>query len=309
MKLFQEYSSRIYHFIAMPSLLILSIEPLLCGCGNPSSKELSKVFKQTETLAIFSVPDHCEPHFYPSSQFHWDSLLEGISEGGGGAIVDIQDGRWSSSGDWDGFISDLELLIALSYLPVGGAVGVAVGGTSNALRMPPLMSYHFRSTLSIALKDRNPGNQVARRIHNNYQEKYPEQIPRRIYWSDQERAEYTTASSREKKETVKDFSRSLYSDGNRMLLVIQGRDYGLSGWTSKKPTPCFFLTICAELLHTQDGRRFYRRSFEYKSDPHTLKEWESKKYLILKGEFDKACQDIGDMISDELFGRNAYCGS
>ena len=91
------------------------------------------------------------------------------------------------------------------------------------------------------------------------------------------------------------------SSGNQMLLKIHGTDYGLAGATSKNTASYFFMIIQAELIRSRDGKRIYCREFEYKSVSHGLKEWQANKGRALKEEFDQACQNIGDIISNELF--------
>ena len=297
MKTCREYTSgRPYRWVITGHIFSVCIGLSLCGCGNPSRKELSNVFGRTESLAIFSIPDCRKPHFHPSAQFNWDSLFEGMSEGGNRAIADVQ--GWYAEDPFSG-------IIIFSYI----TGSFAAGGISNARQMPSIMRSHFQSTLSIAFKDQNSGDQVARIIQEYYREKYPQLYSRRIYWSDRECAEYMTGSCKRKKQKIDELSKSAALDGNRMLLIIHGKDYGLSGGTAKEPASCFFMTVCAELIRTQDGRQYYYRKFEYKSVPRVLKEWEADKYRMLKEEFDTACQNIGDRISDDLFGVNAYCGS
>ena len=82
-------SSRIHYLLLTGCICIF-----LLGCGNPSRKKLSRILEQTETLAILSVPDRCEPHFYPSSEFSWDGMWGGVSKGATDGFEEIPDFVW-----------------------------------------------------------------------------------------------------------------------------------------------------------------------------------------------------------------------
>lgn len=267
---------------------LISICIMLAGCGNPSRKELSKILEQTGSPAILSAPDYCEPHFYSSSKFSWDGVWEGMSEGGSSAIADAKE-----SYDYLGPI--LGALLFFIRVPVG----VVVGGVSNAYQMP--MKSHFEYILYNAFEGRNPGDQVAQHIYTNCKEKNPEWYFQRVYWGDSAFAKYRTASLHDKESKIKEFYGTLDSSGIQTLLVVSGTDYGLAAGTTKDMESSFFMTIHAELFRGKDGRRIYHREFNYKSTSHVLKEWEAAQGQLLKNEFDRACQNIGDMISNEFF--------
>ena len=264
---------------------------ILAGCGNPSRKELSKILEQTESLAILSAPYGCEPHFYPSSEFSWDRVWEGMSEGGSSAIADVKE-SYNYLGPILGGI--------LFFIRV--PVAVVAGGASNAYQMPNELKSHFGANLRNSLEDRNPGEQVARRIHTNCKEKNPELHSLRIYWNDREDAAYRIASSQDKKAKNQGFCRTLDSSGMQMLLEIHGTDYGLAGGTTKDPVSCFFMNIQADLIRSKDGKRIYSREFEYKSASHGLNEWETDGGKLLKDQFNQACFDLGDRVSSEMLG-------
>ena len=63
----------------------------------------------------------------------------------------------------------------------------------------------------------------------------------------------------------------------------------------------FFMIVEAELIRSKDGKRIYRREFEYKSVARSLREWEVNRGQALKKEFNQACQNIGGIISNEFF--------
>jgi hypothetical protein len=256
---------------------------------------MSEILEQTETLAILSVPDRCKPHFYPSSEFNWISVLEGMSEGGGGAIEELQYCEMEN-GTWESFLSGFIVIPLILRVPVD----VFVGGTSNSCQMPNAYENHFRAALWIAFEDPDLADQVGQRIHTNCREKKLDS--QWVYWSDRQCAEYRSASSRDKKVKMKEFCRTLDLSGNQMLLKIHGIDYGLVGGTMDDPVSCFFMNVQAELIRSKDGKRIYRREFEYKSVSYELKEWEANRGQALKEEFDQACQNIGDLISNDLFG-------
>ena len=267
---------------------------LVQGCGNPSQRELSRIFEETESLAIFSVPDCCEPHFYASSEFSWRSMVEGMSESGGNTVADFY--NVDLEDPVHNFFFPIETVFFFIRLPVDILLG-----TSKSFEMPPIMKSHFRYILCNAIEGRNPNDQVTQIIYIKLKEQNPELDSQRVHWSDRECTEYRIASPPDKKIKMKELYRTLDSYGIQMLLKIQIIDYGLAGATRENWSPHFFIDVQAELIHCKDGKRIYRQEVEYKSVSYDLKEWGSEDSRILKEEFDKACQNIGDMISDELF--------
>ena len=243
-------SSRLHYLLLTGCICIF-----LLGCGNPSRKKLSRILEQTETLAILSVPDRCEPHFYPSSEFSWDGMWGGVSKGATDGFEEIPDFVW----EYDYYPLGIAALIYSFVRVPAGAIG---GGVSKAREMPHLMKCHFRYVLSNAFEDRNPCEQVSRRIYANCTERKPELNPQQEYWSDREGANYGNASSRDSE--MKGVYSVSYSSGNQMLLKIHGTDYGLAGATSKNTASYFFMIIQAELIRIRDGKRIYCREFEYK---------------------------------------------
>ena len=164
----------------LPPYLLLSvcICLFLLGCGNPSRRELAKILKQTESLAILSVPDHCKPHFYPSSEFSWDGMWEGVSEGATEGFAGVSE--FCKEGGYPAAFAGL----VYSFFRV--PVGALAGGVSKTGERSYIMKSHFRYILYNAFEDRNPGGQVSQRIHTNYKERKPELDSQRAYWSDRQ---------------------------------------------------------------------------------------------------------------------------
>ena len=221
----------------------------------------------------------------------WEGVSEGATEGFAGISEFCKEGGYPAA------------LAGLVYSFIRVPVGALVGGVSKTGERSRIIKSYYRYTLRNAFEDRNPGGQVAQRIHTNCKDTKPELVPQRVYWSDREGTEYMIASSGGRKAKMKEFYKTLDSSGNQMLLKIHATDYGLSGGTRKSLTSCFFMIVQAELIRSKDGKRVYRREFEYKSVARSIREWEVNQGQALKKEFNQAYQNIGDQISNEFLDR------
>lgn len=281
------------HLVRIAVLLLIML--VNAGCGNPSQKKLPKIFDQTDSLAILSVPDYSEPRFYPSSEFIWDQMWGGLSKGGVDGYEEVPDYFW----EYEYYPLGIAGLL---YLTVRIPVGAIGGGISEARQMPHLMKCHFRYILCDVFEGRNPCAQVAGRIQANCEERKPELNPHRVYWSDREGADYRNTSSGKKRAKMKEFCTALDESGLQMILVIERAEFGLMGGTMADQQSCFFMVVQTELIRGKDGKRIYRREFEYTSPLHRFDEWEGCGMKLLREHFDQACGGLADGISKDILG-------
>ncbi|MFZ9011550.1 MAG: hypothetical protein ACO20W_06625, partial [Anaerohalosphaeraceae bacterium] len=256
------------------------------GCRNPSQKKLSKTLEQTNSLAILSVTDRCEPHFYPSSEFSWGSMSGGMCRGAGKGAEEAM--------EYPPYINLIAFFLTVPYEAVAG-------GVSDSGQMSNVLKSHFNTTLCNVFEEPDPGGRVARNIRTQINNYKPELQIQEVYWSGEQSVEYINISSSKKKAKIKEFCKSLGGSGE-MLLVIQGVDFGLTGGTMENQESCFFMIVQAELVRGIDGKRIYHREFEYESPQHRFNEWEGHSRTLLKEQYHRACLDLGDRISKEVLG-------
>ena len=90
--------------------------------------------------------------------------------------------------------------------------------------------------------------------------------------------------------------------GMEMVLNVYITDYGLDGASRANMVSHFFMTVKTELIHRDNGKRYYGQKYKYKSALRPVSEWITDEGKNLQNEYNKACHHFGNLLFGEYFG-------